>query len=62
MWLLNKKLAKYPFDEKDGKKDICSMNDCSEKNAILNFFSKHNLAALHTKFHTVQTPLHVFWI
>ena len=31
-------LAKYPFDEKDGKKDVCSMNDCSEKNAILNFF------------------------
>ena len=54
-----KKLAKYPFDEKDGKKylkDICSMNGWTDKNAILSFFSWHNLTSLHTKFHICQTP------
>ena len=36
--VVSKSLAEYPFDEKDGKKDICSASGCSEKNAILNFF------------------------
>ena len=34
-------LAKYPLDEKYGKKyleDICSMNGWSDKKAILSFF------------------------
>ena len=37
----SKNLAKYPFDEKDGKKyleGICSMKGWSDKKAILNFF------------------------
>ena len=37
----SKNLAKYLFDEKDGKQyfeDICSMNSWSDKKAILNFF------------------------
>ena len=39
--MASKNLAKYPLDEKDGKKyleDICSMKGISEKKAILNFF------------------------
>ena len=54
-----KKLAKYPFDEKDGDKyleEICCMNGWSDKNAILSFFSWHNLTAIHTKFHICETP------
>ena len=59
MWL-KKNPAKYPYDEKYGKKyleDICSMKGKSDKNAILNFFSRHDLTALHTKFHTCHTPI-----
>ena len=55
----SKNFAKYLFDDTDGKRyleDICSMKGWSEKNAILNFFSRHDLTALHTKFHTSQTP------
>ena len=39
--MASKNLAKYPFDEKDGKKylvDICSMKGWPDKKAILNFF------------------------
>ena len=53
-------LAKYPLDEKYGKKyleDICSMNGWSDKKAILSFFSRHNLTALHTKFHICYSAL-----
>jgi len=56
--MARKNLANYPFDEKDSNKylkDICSMNGWSDKNAILSFFSRHNLTALHTKFHICQT-------
>ena len=55
-----KNLASF-FYEKIGKQyleDICSMKGWSDKNAILNFFSRLDLTALHTKFHTCQTPLH----
>ena len=51
--MASKNLAKYPFDEKDGKKnleDICSMHGWSDRNAILTSFSQHNLTAQHTKF------------
>ena len=54
-----KNFAKYLFDDTDGKgylEDICSMKGWSGKNAILNFFSRHDQIALHTKFHTCQTP------
>ena len=53
-----KNLAKCPFDEKDGNKyfeDICSLNGWSDKNAVLSFFSRHNMTALHAKFHICQT-------
>ena len=40
--------------------DTCSMNGWSDKKAILSFFSRHNLTALHTKFHICQIPVHVF--
>ena len=59
----SKNFAKYLFDDTDGKRyleDICSMKGWSEKNAILNFFSRHDLTALHTKFHTSQTPPFMF--
>ena len=59
MNVASKNFAKYLFDDTDGKRyleDICSMKGPSEKNAILNFFSWHDLTALHTKFHTSQTP------
>ena len=55
----SKNFAKYLFDDTDGKRyleDICSMKGWSGKDAILNFFSRHDLTALHTKFHTSQTP------
>ena len=55
----SKLLSKYPFDDKDGKtymENICSMKGWSNKNVILNFFSRCNLTALHTKFNTRQTP------
>ena len=54
----SKNLASF-FYEKIGKQyleDICSMKGWSDKDAILNLFSRHNLSALHTKFHTSQTP------
>ena len=49
----SKNFAKYPFDEKDGKKYleyICSMKGWSDKIAILNFLSQHDLTAFHV-FH-----------
>ena len=36
--------------------DICYMKGWSDKKAILSFISRHNLTALHTKFHICQTP------
>ena len=51
--MASKNLAKYPFDEKDGKKyleDICSMKGCSGKKAMLTFFSRHDLTALYAEF------------
>ena len=52
--MASKNLAKYPFDEKDGKKyleDICSMimKGCSGKNAMLNFFFKHVVTSVHQR-------------
>ena len=61
--MASKNFAKYLFDDTDGKRyleDICSMKGWSDKNAILNFFSRHDLSALHTKFHTCQTSLSRF--
>ena len=63
MWLM-KKLAKFSCDEKYGKtylEDICSMKGQADKIAILNFFQWHDLTALQNKFHTCQTPLHVYF-
>ena len=65
MNVASKNLAKYPFDEKYGKKyleDICSIKGWSDKKAILNFLSWHHLTALHTKFHICQTPRRVFFV
>ena len=62
--MARKNLANYPFDEKDGNKylkDICSMNGWSDKNAILSFFSWHNLTALHTTFHICENPRSLFF-
>ena len=57
-------LAKYLFYEKDGNKyleDICSMNGWSDKNAILSFFSRHNLKLAFTPNFIFDRPLvHVF--
>ena len=42
----SKNLAKYSFDDKDGRKyleDICSLNGWSDKKAILSFFSRYDL-------------------
>ena len=60
----NKNFAKYPFDDTDSKRyleDICSMKGWSDKDAILNLFSRLNLSALHTKFHTSQPPPYTFF-
>ena len=58
--MASKNFAKYLFDDTDGKsylEDICSMKGWSDKNAILNFFSRHDLTALHTKFHICYSAL-----
>ena len=61
--MASENLAKYPFDEKYGKKylkDVCPMKGWSDKKAILSFISRHNLTALHAKFYICQTPCSCF--
>ena len=58
-----KNLAKYLFDEKIGKKylkDICSMKEWSDKNAILNFFLGTTQLLFTSNSILVRTIFHVF--
>ena len=54
------KIAKYLFDDKVGNEfleDICSIRGSSDKNAILNVISQHNIWLLFTPTFIVVSPL-----